>query len=347
MTLLNSPVLAGNASERPTTGSFPGQHFVAIDTGAASVWNGSSWVASGGGGGGGWTTRQTATLEAFYPRNANAVSFSTAGAAWAWPANYTQVVAAASMTANFIPHALHLLLFAQPKSNQFLRAFYELELAKGEAGSEVALASCAGNIVATVADFVGGSTIIGTGFTLPIAPDLVPSGTRLAVRARVSLADTDMTMNFRAYVAGYDADAPAADTTYPLDAHLDGTHNAIQKLTPSGSTTDVTAGASWAFGSWVQFIASAANPLLLLGVVAGDSTSTSQNGHYLQFGIGAQGAEAAYGAVAVPGRALLNGDIQLLRRPILVQAGERVALRAASTAAVAIPHQLIYAELVP
>jgi hypothetical protein len=290
----------------------------------------------------GWTTRQSALLESFYPRNANAVSVTTSGAAWSWSA-YVQIVA--STSAAFIPHELQLAVYPEPKSNAFMRVFFEIELARGASGSEVAIATLSGAFVSQVSDYAGGSTILGTGFTLPLDPDLIVSGSRLAIRARLSIADTTATMNARAYLAGYDGAAPAGDRAYPLDEHLAGAHNAVTKVAPSGGTTTVTAGASWSPGSWVEFIASASGPLLLLGVTSGDSASLLQQGHYVELGIGASGSETVHARLAVPGRGFLNGGCQVLRRPVHVLAGERVALRAASAGAVAVPHQLIYSDL--
>lgn len=45
MTLRQHPVLTGTAAERPTTGAHTGQVFIATDTGAKTIWDGSTWVA--------------------------------------------------------------------------------------------------------------------------------------------------------------------------------------------------------------------------------------------------------------------------------------------------------------
>ncbi len=44
MTLRQASVLTGMAAERPAAGDFIGRVFIASDTGAKSVWTGSTWL---------------------------------------------------------------------------------------------------------------------------------------------------------------------------------------------------------------------------------------------------------------------------------------------------------------
>lgn len=295
----------------------------------------------------GWTTRQTGTIEIAYPRNADSVAagVGTGAAAWAWSA-YVQI--SASTAADFLPHAVHIMILPRPRTSVFFNSNYEIEVAKGAAAAEVAIATFGGGFGAETPEFVSSASILGTSFTVPISSDLIPSGTRLSFRVRHSVAGTTATFSARIYLTGYDTDAPVSDRTYPLDEQLRGLHNDVLKLTPSGSTTAVTAGAAWGtYGSWVEFIASAANPLLVWGVSYGDAASISQVGQYTEVGIGAAGAEVTYARLALPGLGLLNSGCQFLRRPLLVLAGERVTLRSTCGTPVAIPHQLMTSDLAP
>lgn len=45
-------IQSGTAANRPSTGSVVGETYIATDTGAVSVWNGTGWVTATGGGGG-------------------------------------------------------------------------------------------------------------------------------------------------------------------------------------------------------------------------------------------------------------------------------------------------------
>src|SRR3990167_6009209 len=93
----------------------------------------------------GWMQRQIGATESFYPHHANAPFAGTVAgtAAWAWTA-YTQIVA--STSSDFVPHALHTRIGAAvtPTPDLSARPFYEIEIAKGAAGSEIAIATLSG-----------------------------------------------------------------------------------------------------------------------------------------------------------------------------------------------------------
>lgn len=323
MALLHAPVLSGNAVERPATGNFVGQVFVAIDTGAASIWDGSAWAASGGGSGGSAFAVRTASPPfRAYPHNAaTGGGVTTSGVANTWT---TPFQISSSTPANFLASMLHINLYVEPKTSTFLRLIWEFELMTGASSSEVPIAALSGSFVTQVPDFAGGTTILGGGRSFRIGPDLIASGTRLSYRARISIADTTATLNARAYVSGYDNDAPASDPTHNLDDYVDGLKNSSSKLQPSGATNNINPDVFGTWGTPVQFIASAPSALLVRGVVVGDSGGLAQSGHYVQFGVGPGGSETWYEALAVPARQFLNGGDYELARPFLVLSGERV-----------------------
>lgn len=339
MALRQSPVLTGNAAERPASGNFVGQHYVAVDTGAASVWDGSAWVTSGGGGGG-WVKRST-QLELLYPRGAVSANMGISALAWTF-GSYATLTASAA--ADFFPCSAYLFILLRPRSTVFSATQFEVEIATGAVGAEVLYGRFSGSFVGAVS-VDGVENLLSLSATFPLGPAKIPSGTRVVCRIRKSRANADVVFSgSRLYIAGYDTSVPASDTTYTLDSYLGGTPSGIDsQVTPLASTLSVPAAAYPTYGAWTEVIASAPRDLLVWGNSVSDASSGLNGGMHVQFGIGAAGAEVAYSQIGNPAHSGVSAGIYTLRRPLLVLAGERLAVR--QSGANATNMQIMYEDL--
>lgn len=281
--------------------------------------------------GGRWTARST-NFELLYPRLANAASLVNTGlAAWTWSI-YFQLVAAASMGADFYAHAVHQRLNARPIVTSQLKFAYEVELATGAAGAEVTFARYSDAMAARIVT-VGVNDNLVAGRTVPVGPTLIPSGTRISARIRCELADTSVEIQNTIYLAGYDGTPPASDPTYPLDEHLGGANSPHVLSTPSGSLLTLAGGAFPTYGAWLEVIASAAVDTLIWGLQGhGPNSGVLNASRHIQFGIGAAGSEVVYAQLGFPGGTALGCGQYALRRPLLLLAGERLAIRATGQA---------------
>lgn len=279
-----------------------------------------------------------------YPDLANAVNAAPGAGSGAWVFSvYTQLVA--STPADFYPNIAHILLQAIPQTAGTKRFVYEVEFATGAAGSEVTFARFSDAVMAAITN-VDVNDNINFGRSFPVGPTLIPSGARIAFRIRCELADTAVKMNVTTYLQGYDGPAPpGSDPTYPLDEHLGGASSPHLLATPTGSTLSL-GGASFGigYGSWVEVIASAAADLLVWGLEGYLSVGAANASRHVQFGIGAAGSEVPHALLGLPGKLAIGVGQYELRRPLLVRAGERLAVR--STGGVTAWNiQVLYEEL--
>lgn len=292
--------------------------------------------------------RRDGPLENSYPRNAApTASTPSSGTPWTWTA-YTQVVA--STSADFVASGVDIKFKCTINTggNTGSIAYsgnIEVALAIGPAGSEVDFAVISeafeGSISnpATSAPF--SASVAGWGRHIPIAPKLIPAGSRIAIRTRSSLEANATPGGFPGvslYITGYDGGAaPAEVPTYTLRGNQTGIQKGASKVAPSGSVLTVTAGNA-AFGSWYEIIASAASELLLQGVsLASTDGITSSHAAILEVGTGAAGSEVTRARIWIPGmnvspQAYAAGTF-LMPRPLLIKPGERIAVRAYGFAA--------------
>ena len=269
--------------------------------------------------------RRVADIELLYPRDAVPILVQTTGAAWNWTA-YSQLVA--STSADFWPVAFHLNVIGAPQAAGIARVFAEIELATGAAGSEVPFATIPYAFDANIGTSTPGTDLLGTGFEWPLPPAKINSGTRIAMRSRISVADTVMKLYAAGYLAGYEGAAPSSDLRYPLDQHLRGDFPSELKQTPAGSSLSVPTTGFPTFGAWTEVIASAAADLLVWGIAYTEDASGTNSSRKVQLGIGASGSEVAYTQVGFPHAVtVLGSGVQRLRRPLLVYSGERLAVR--------------------
>ena len=271
----------------------------------------------------GWAKRD-GVLENFLPRNASAGVVNTAGVAWTWSA-YGQIVA--SEATPFVPHGVHLLVRGQMLLGGVLVGVnLEYEIATGAAGSEQAffryVDALAGNIN------VAGIASLAFGRTVPCGPTVIPAGTRLSHRVRVSAPATDFKVFVGVYLTGYDGGAvPAAYRPYSYRAHLAGVHGAQTRSAPVGSTLQpVSASPYGTYGAWLQILASAPADLLVWGAARQYELVSLQH-CLMELGTGAAGSEVPRARLAFPSHSLSNVGLQELLRPLFVKKGERLAVR--------------------
>lgn len=292
--------------------------------------------------GGRWTKR-TATPQKLYPALAAPVSASTQNvAAWTFTA-YTQVVAA--VAADFFPAMAYLRIQGIPQASGAAHMFFEVEIATGAAGSEVLHSRFSNVVIAAITNFNANDSLT-FGFSVPLGPTLIPSGTRVAFRIRCSVSGS--TVGFvvaHLYAGGYESLAPDSDPTYPLDEHLRGANSPGLLATPTGSTLSVPRASFPDYAAWTEVWAAAAADSLVWGLAANLQSGVTNTGRHVQLGIGAAGSEVAYELIGVPVAVAVGAGLYFLRRPLLVLSGERLALRSSGGGAGSLLTQTLYEEL--
>lgn len=177
----------------------------------------------------------------------------TCGASWANSAWVEGMSAAANTTDRYIIGITH-------QDNAGIGGYqWEGDIGTGAAGSETVVFTQAsqGNWSAN-----GGS--MWTDSVLPIKK--IPSGVRIALRCRVSTSAKSVWFSAH-YVTAVTGMQTGIFTT------------GVQKVAPTaaGATTVQSAntiGGVWQYGSWVQFIASTANPIAVTGIYRADDTTS-------------------------------------------------------------------------
>jgi hypothetical protein len=270
-------------------------------------------------------------LETIIPSGAAATT-KAAGVSGAW-STYSQIITAANL-ATLCPGGFILCgayvqeYFACKASDGGQVAQWNLQVATGASTFEVPIAEGSNTLVASPSDATGDVALLG-GRTLFFEPVLIPASTRLAYRATTTSARAVL---FGLYLFGYDARYFAQ----PLRAvdelrYIRGLSSlAVGTLTyPSPGVTNVTtAGSNWGgnYGAAVQFIASAASPLLVVGMSGGSSAGHSMQA---QIGIGAAGSEQWMSMVGLPDYIAAVGSVfdSYLARPLYAKTGEAVSVR--------------------
>ena len=272
----------------------------------------------------GWVSRNQLVL--MYPRDASNVSLS-AGVSWSWSAQ-SQIVASSSE--DFVPTHLNVLLRIGAKTDTNQIIIIEHEIATGAATSEAPYATNTYLSEKLIVD-TGASTqaLSNIGITVPIGPTVIPSGTRIAHRARTSLAAADITVGVNAYIAGYQAGAvPARYPMYSYRGHHAGIHKSISKQIPIAGATLPIVESTWAsgYGAWSEVIASAESDLFIWSI-GKEILSSSNQASYFEIGVGAATSEVPIGRLGSPGAVYMNSHMQYFIVPLLIKAGERVAIR--------------------
>jgi len=249
--------------------------------------------------------------------------------AWAWPASYTQLVAAT--VTPFVPVSAHVAMRFDCYVTGVIPTMIELEIATGAAGSEVLLGRFSEALLA-YQSVAGGSTGIKINKTYPLSPALIASGARIAARIRVSVSDSNARVRAACYLSGYDGgNVPIMYPLYPFRQHLSGIEAGISKTAPMGAPVTVTPAAFPNYGSYVQIWAAADYDCIVHGATRSTPSSISDYGLYLGFATGAAGVEVPRAILPFPavGTTMLSEvGTQLLRIPFIVKKGERLAIAA-------------------
>lgn len=291
----------------------------------------------------GWVSRDQLCL--MYPRDASASALTISDATpWTWE-SYAQIVA--STSEDFVPtHAFITYRVTMLTSTQ--QSFtVEYEIAIGAATSEAPFASFIFQSEKFIQNpGVGTQAIAAVGVTGRIGPTLIPSGTRIAHRGRISLADSDANTIVGVYLAGYQGGKiPSFYSPYSHRAHLMGIHKAQSKNTPSGSSLAITESSfASGYGAWAEVIASADSDLLITGISKSLATIAGKS-HYFEIGVGAATSEVPIGRMGIPGVIVANSNQQWFPYPLFVKKGERVAIRSKSTDTIATQVNVNYEEV--
>ena len=263
------------------------------------------------------------TPEVCYPNNDNG-SGTTPGLSWAW-SGWNQITA--SLAADLILTNLGVYTLISATASP-MTGLINIEIGIGAAGSEVPIARAVTAIGYTSSGSTETKSII-KGETLDVFPVRINAGSRVAVRSTTSQAAAGIGCNVKLIghpPGSYDPGAPL-DAQAWLNAR-----NVLGGSTaePSLAVATVTTGGSlWAFGNWAQVITSAAAPLLVAGVASGGAIVSG--GLDVEIGTGAAASEVTRALVPIVGRTFLPGPgwgYYRLARPLLVEPGERIAVRA-------------------
>jgi hypothetical protein len=156
--------------------------------------------------------------------------------------------------------------------------------------------------------------------TFRLAPYLIPAGSSVAVRGRVTSVDNDRFQGFLALVS------PGASWVDPWpNTYIAGGRVTRQRRSPTaGSWLRVPAGSAWA-----QAVASAPNDMLVTAVEINPLSAQGFQGEVLEVGVGAAGSEVVFSRAGIPSVRVTGWAFghQEFGRKALVLAGERVAVR--------------------
>ena len=257
----------------------------------------------------------------------------TSGVSGAWSA-YGQVIASLAnpfiLCGAYISEVLTIAVADGAQAGQV-----NVQIVTGAVSSEVLIAEGHGGLALypglTATDVVAG----WTGRTIFFEPKLIPAGTRLAWRVSASSAKA---VKCVMYLFGYDARYFAQPLKCVNELrYIRGCCSPTQGATvwpvPGATAVSTHAITAYAYGTPVQFIASAASPLLITGLF-GSGTANADNHPQAQIGVGAAGSEQWMSKVGIVGTVTYVGPFCdcYLPRPLYVKTGEAVSVRIAGQA---------------
>jgi hypothetical protein len=287
--------------------------------------------------------RRDSNIEVIVPAEGNAAA-PTSGTNWGWGA-YTQITA--DVGYDFVLCGAHTGAMCNFPTGVATTDAIHWQIATGAAASEVNIAD--GQWAMYGQNHAGNPAgiWIGAAYTWRIDPILIASGTRLSVRYSQSYNGT---LFYPAmYLFGYDSRSFSPSVgNMDSDRFLKGLKLSSHQVAPEAAAgnTVTAGGTAWTYGSWVEFIASASNDLLIKTLSL--ATTTGWKHVQAKIGIGGSGSEVAMSKIGFPGRTLTLHHIgtQELYRPLYVKKGERVAVQTAcSAASFAAPFHMTWAEL--
>lgn len=255
-------------------------------------------------------------VESFLPYD-NTIANNPSGAtAWAWPANYTQIIA--SVTSDWVLVGAYCMAVATVSLQGIMT------VGIGAAGSEVEIARGGYGLTCS-----GTSMTVCPTFYLPFAPRFIPAGSRLACRHSSSFAGQVIG---KMYLVGYIADEyePYRRLPYDLQRYRRGDYMAVNPCLPDRANTTLTSGTpAYNWGSYVSFLDPAPYDLLIRSVVALPGYAAIPYIVEVASGPTGGGGEVPRARVVVPyytAITYLTNEL-IVPIPTLVKKGERVSLR--------------------
>jgi len=273
-------------------------------------------------------------IETIFP-SLSAPASRNSGVSGAWSIYSTLLTAAANtfpfiLCGAYVMESLQLVIDDVVTSAQL-----NIQVSIGAAGSEVPIAESHGGLLLSPCVIASGSITGLTGRTHFFEPVRIPSNVKIAYRASSSAAKL---INTAVYIFGYDAryfaqPLKAAEELRYIRGLCSPTKGATVWPSPGATAVSTPAGATWVYGAAVQFIASAASPLLITGLFG--SATTASNSSQAQIGIGAPGAEQWMSKVGLTVQTGFPGPLIdcYLPRPLYVKTGEAVSVRIAGNVA--------------
>jgi hypothetical protein len=275
-------------------------------------------------------------LEDIIPVAANSV-VKAAGVSGAW-STYATLITSANMTTYFpggfiLCGAYAAIAFDIIGTDGVQTGLYNAQVAKGETGAEILVAE--GHCGVSLAPADATTSVTGkTGGTMFFQPQYIPSATKLTFRSSTT---STKTVYGNLYLFGYDARYFANPIKYIKELkYVRGFCPPTQgtQVWPSPGLTTVSTHATtaWDYGTAVQFIASAASPLLITGLFG--LGAAASNHMQAKIGVGAAGSEIWMSRVGLPNAFVYTGPFcdAYLPRPLFVKQDESVSVTVAGTA---------------
>lgn len=249
-----------------------------------------------------------------YPSAADGVTVTPNASSWANSA-YAELVSATNSAKILVG------IVVRPAN---ISDTFELDIAVGVASSEVVISTVKSKIIINSS---GGSTPT---FWFPIGIDLIPNASRVACRLRKNGTDvTTWTVSILYY------DKPI------LGNYLTST-KPIKVTAPGALPPNVTPGASFANGNWVELISSTTSGIVIIGASAGFTNNAKVE---VDIGIGGATLESARYTFCI--RVGIGGGMWFVpfNTPLdNIGLGQRVSVRARAVSAIAQGVSLMYIE---
>ena len=262
-------------------------------------------------------------VEQLYPADTVGIT-RTSGVSGAWSA-YGELVDALPNDFILCGAYVYSQLTITTEGSQV--AMFSIRVARGAAGSEAPLFEGQGALGISPGGTAQTIQAI-SGLTIFCQPQLVPAGTCLAYAASTNVA---VAVKVCIYVFGYNAAEWAAPISHLRDWSLfiKGLMSQTQG-TKLYNQTVVSGSPTWTYGTPVEYIASAAAPLLILGAAVAPGTIGAGENAKFQVCLGGSGSEVGHSKFGAPAASSQLSPLAVceLARPLYVQAGERISVKA-------------------
>lgn len=288
----------------------------------------------------GWVTRDCPNVIIAPLASVRGLSGTYLASSWGgYPANYGQIIASTAaeyvITHAFLCAGLGTNIYAD--ATAYMLNHMHLLIGKGAAGSEAVIAevmttsSVNLSLVGVIDDVVTCSLVEKITHTVPLAPVIVPAGSRLGVKGQVSGAPALKKGGI--YLTGYPTAAFDFANVPPFDElFMRGCRPAYSDIDVILSPTTVTAAGYWVPGTWIQIGATLDEDYLYDQGTALATAATSSAAQF-EVGIGPDNThvvEQARYALAIQAYAGAADDE--FPKPFIAYKGENVWVRVADEA---------------